>query len=446
MNNTYHFTGFKKSLFGGYYLTRKDANGRIVSEKLPKSSAFKIKAVEGGFVFTKNGTAITPTLSEVWINGNTYTCATADDTRVKIDIELGNVTPEYKFENGNLLVDVHGTIYTMNTRLDTTRSDSVAELDDNNSAVFIDDNVLCKNPDGTYQLIDSKLNIVLPENAENTNISLEYSDSNGNKVFKFNNKQFLCYANGGYKEFGTQYKFYSIKVNTPGYVGISGYDPEKNTSTNIILDTITNEFVREHILDNVVKEVLFTKDNQALYITKSLDNKMGVVDEFGNEVVPHTFDNISLESLKNNGDVVLKVTSSNQVGVFSTDGTQLTEVKYDEINVSESDKVGEVYKFLANQDGLWGVTNSKGVTEVKFEYKIDTADGREIHAYQETPDGREVEYIQLVDAENKPMLLNLSEQNPLTPANSARPAESTVEVSDTTTVVTVEEDVMSNIE
>ena len=135
-------------------------------------------------------------------------------------------------------------------------------------------------------------------------------------------------------------------------MGISGYDPEKNTSTNIILDTITNEFVREHILDNVVKEVLFTKDNQTLYITKSLDNKMGVIDEFGNEVVPHTFDNISLESLKNNGDVVLKVTSSNQVGVFSTDGTQLTEVKYDEINVSESDKVGEVYKFLANQDGL----------------------------------------------------------------------------------------------
>ena len=206
MNNRVRYNNVKKSLFG-YRLIGVDEFGKSISSKLPKSSAFKIRTTEDGFVFVKDGAAMTPTLKEFWIDGNTFTCATTTDSRVKLDIELGNVTPEYKFENGNLLVDVNGTIYNISTRLDTTRADSVAELDDNNSAVFIDDNVLCKNPDGTYQLIDSKLNIVLPENAETSDISLEFSDANGNKVYKFNNKQYLCYANGTYKEFGTQYKF-----------------------------------------------------------------------------------------------------------------------------------------------------------------------------------------------------------------------------------------------
>lgn len=434
--NKIRYTNVKKSLFG-YTLVGADESGNPVTSKLPRSAAFKIKTTEDGFVFVKNGVAVTPTLTSLWVDGNTFTCTTTNDTRVKLDIELGNITPEYKFEKGNLLVDVDGTIYTMTTRLDTTRADTVAELDDNNSAVFIDDNVLCKNPDGTYQLIDSKLNVILPENAENTDITLEYSDSNGNKVYKFNNKQFLCYSNG-HKEFGLQYKFYAIKSTTPGYAGVSAYDPNTNTSTNIILDTITNEFVREHILENTVKEVFFTRGNQPLYITKSLDNKVGVVDEFGNQLIPQNFDEISFETLKNNGDVVVKVTESNQIGVFSTEGTQLAEVKYDEVNVAESDKVGEVYKFLANHDGLWGVTNSNGITEVKFEYKIDTADGREVHAYQETPDGREVQYLQMIDSENNKLLLNVSEQTILTTAESARPAETTIE-----TPATVEDDSMT---
>lgn len=440
MNKTLHFNGYKKTLFG-YVLTNTDKSGRVTTHKLPKSSAFKIKEVENGFVFTINGNVATPTLNEILVEGNTYTCSTTNNTKVKLDIELGNVTPEYVSENGSLLVDAKGTIYSINHRLDTTRSDMLAELDDNNSAVFIDDNVLCKNPDGTYQLIDARLNTLLPVDAESPEISVEYSDNNGNKVYRYNNKQYLCYANGRYKEFGLQYQFTSIPTGNPNYTHISAYDPEKNTSTNIILDTITNEFVREHILENVVKEVFYTKDNQPLYITKSLDNKVGVVDEYGNEVVPHEFDEISSESLKNNGEIVLKVTSATQVGVYSIDGEQLAEVKYDDINLKESDKVGEIYKFVANQDGLWGVTNSKGITEVKFEYKVDTANGRELHAYQETNDGREVPYLQLVDAENNPVLLNVSEQNMLASGDGARQAETTVDAIPTT--IETEEDSMT---
>lgn len=438
MNNSYHITEVKKSLFGTTLIGVDDLGNKF-TKKLPKSSAFKAVQTEKGFVFTRNGEVVTPELNSVWVNGNTYTCETVSDTKIKLDVELGNITPEYKFENGNLLVDVNGVIFAINTRFDTTRADALAELD-GNDAVFIDDNVLCKNPDGTYQLIDSKLNIILPENAENTDIKVEYSDANGNKVYKYNNKQFLCYANGKYKEFSIDYKFYPIQTNVPGQIGICAYNSDKNSSTNIIIDIVTNEKFRENFIENVVKEVYFIKDSQPLYVTKSLNNKVGVVDEFGNEVIPHSFDNVAFEQLKNNGEVVVKVDSANQVGVYSTNGTELVEVKFDDINLQESDKVGEVYKFVANQDGLWGVTNSKGVTEVKFEYKLDTANGRELHAYQETTDGREVEYLQMVDIQNNPVLLNVSEQNMLATAEGGRQAETTVDIE---VPPAIEDDVMA---
>ena len=425
MNNSYYITGVKKSWFGTYIVGVDDLGNKF-TQKLPKSSAFKVKQTEKGFVFTKNNEVVTPELSSVAVSGNTFTCETVSDTKVKLDIELGNITPEYKFENGALLVDVNGTIYTINTRYDGTRADALAELDDNNSAVFIDDNVLCKNPDGTYQLIDAKLNVVLPENAESKNIDVVYKDANGNKVYRYNNKQFLCYAGGGYKEFGLEYKFYTYQTNVPGQIGICAYNTEKNSSISIVVDMVTNEHYRECFIENVVKEVFFASNNQPLYVTKTLDNKIGVVDEYGKEIIPHKFEGLTFESLKNNGEVVVKVDEAGHVGVYSVDGEKLAEAKYDDIKLSESDKVGEIYKFVASEDGMWGVTTSKGVNEVKFEYRLDTANGRELHAVKETGDGREVEYLQLLDNQNNPVLLNVSEQTMLTDGVGARQAESTI--------------------
>jgi len=253
--------------------------------------------------------------------------------------------------------------------------------------------LLCVKKDGKYGVINIKGGIVLKEKYDSIQSDGYYEENSGyNKSgFVIGEKENDIYKYGYINSEGKQ--LLDIKYNQIERI----YNNNKNDDTYLV--AFENEkagFYKNsnNILKHEYEDIIYDFNNNCLIIQK--DNKQGVFDLNGNEIINVQYDNIFTsgkyvnaqnESIIDiyNYNTKEKINIDNVIAVNETLNTKYaivitTQEKYKILNLENNELKTEEYdyleymydnNFIANKQGKYGIVNAEnGTVLLKFKYDL----------------------------------------------------------------------------
>lgn len=418
-----------KSTIRSTKLIYNDPNGDTKEYDFPAKSKFKAKAVDGGFVFTKDSKVVTPVLKSATQDGNSFCCISTNDTHIDIEYELGYITPEYYIMNGDKIVAVDGKMYTISPTKSTVFSGHTVALDKNNKPITMgsgDNQVfVCKVTDTEYDVIDNRFKQILPFSLKTPDIKRTYIHTNKLDylaIYEYDGSQYIGDNEGLlHRKYPTPMVVNSVIPfdGSDKYLYLTLLDEGIKMTTILEYDIIENMITNETMIRGSLNSIHFYGDT-TLYITTHADGLMGVITGGGTQLIPHKFTNIHREKLRFNpstpykelNDYVFCVSVGQKQGVISYNGELLLNPAYKEIDFDESGKMlNGLYKFMVRENGLWGVVNSMGKVEVPFEYNHDPLS--KIIVDQKNPQNprQPIRRVKLTSKDGKTVYFNIFEPN-----------------------------------
>ena len=418
------FSASKSGLFSKI----SDGNGNVF--KLDKNSAFKIKIKDEKIIFY-NKEIHTPPITSFEQNGNIVEAKT-ENGRIKLNTELGFVTPEFSDTLAGNLVLKNGDIYSVDYSCRTKDTglripqdeqgnnneikvghDRYLLIDSNGIKTICDDkmkkifsldnqnfdahNLHCK----TYNMSDKKIEVIATPTAT-------YLVTNGQTIFKSNNNSELTILDTDNK--------------------LVSFDKETNVSTIFDFDSNSNSFIEKNKVEGKVEKFISTTKEE-LVVTKDENGKCGLVSLDGKIIIPHKYLSISQKAIChgatgwnfNSLDNVYQCKISNgdktTIELFGPDGSQLlagniVDVDYDNSCLMDN---GE-YRFLAQLNNKtdyeynWSVISNHGKV-----YAENLTRGNS-WSWQKMPDGTKIKRFSVRERNKdneKEHFLNVGAENVL---------------------------------
>ncbi len=371
----------KSGLFGNKVVYRDTKKGI----KMPKNSKVKIKPAESGVKLYVKGKELSPDIFyEIWFRDQYMFASHGESGRtIKIDCLTGNHTPisediRTDYRGVNYCIDYDGNIFRINPDCTTIDLGLVRVNEDDHSV-----HMLCKKPNGKYILMDMEtLEPIMANEFDNENVTCTLLDRTIDRtpILRFvsdgRNHYFIDKNYNVIKEVECD----SVTVLNEYVMAISCYDEKTNKSSILKFDLTTKELTDWFEVNNNALKI-GRKDNQIYVITSDKNNKVGVVDEKDNSIIPNQYDSIEnteLSSIQQDKNEFTTIKESmfcaqkdGKKGLFSMDGKNILPCDYKDFMIDFSYKLLDDYRFLAQDDkGNYGIVSANGKAETDFIYKL----------------------------------------------------------------------------
>ncbi|MBE7082184.1 MAG: hypothetical protein E7378_00675 [Clostridiales bacterium] len=398
----------KKGLFGKKLV---DKNGSTLELK---HCSYRVMFEGESFYFIDSEGNRTPNFISIAVDDVTHAEALTESgtTLCDINLRLGYQSPEYltKRQDGQkdaLYIGVDGEVFKLSETLKKIETGLYTKVNESGYLPFANyGRISVRSVDGKCGIINYAGDIICPLVFDELFIRM-VPHSNISE-FATNNQYALVDAYGN---------IVYIKQNTQDIIHVYDdkskqllvRDKSRGKSAIFKLNPNSNIMEKHTVLNCEVVKVISLGDKN-YYITVK-DNMYGIVDELGREILPNEYTSCQLEQL-NGKEYVLKIVGQNgKVGAFDLTSERIVaEVVYNNIDFSESAKVGDVYRFFASDgNGYWGVVNSNGLVEVPFEFYHSTHS--KVTTYRKTPSGKSISELKIRDSSGEIAYFNIHEPN-----------------------------------
>ena len=374
----------KKGLFG-----KKVVNMQNEPIRLPKKSKVEFKIQDNGVkLYTNNSEISSETFDKIWVdksNPNIIYASVDGKGTMKIDCTTGKHTPlcediRYNKTDAKYCVDMQGNILELNDDCTTTPTGLKKVEEHSDSA-----HMVCKDENGKYLVLDiTTLKPIVNLGFEDENVSCTLINQSVDNIptlrlVSSKRDHYLVDKNNEVLH-SIQCDSFSKIHNYNGPIEtLRFYDSERNKTTILNYDRVSNKITEMYEVDNLVEDIII-KDDKTYLITSDKNNKMGVVDKENNIIVPHKYNNLKAIELPTNKmigymereyETMFEVENDDKKGIISEQGKEIVPCEYKDIKLDLSAKKDDSYRFFAeNENGFYGVVGENNKIEADFVYKI----------------------------------------------------------------------------
>ena len=420
---------YRKKLFGGKLVDEKGQELEFNKKEL------KVKAFGDGFVFdTKEGGRTQELRSVEMFGGRRYRGEGFDKTGCLVDVATGKFTEPFIDYNGGFIATLGGRLKTVDNELNVKDTGYLAITKPSRYAnhdvlPYIDDRgledeaMIAKTADGKFGVVTAK-GVICPFVYDSDEIEIEkvFSAKNGHKMISFTCKgrELLVDETG---------KTHDSIYRDQGQEQFSVYDKKNNKSTIYKHNRLNGKLEQVAVLDGKATYAFESVNGDIVYQSK-VDDKWGIVDKDGKEVVKHQYDSISLTRMSVKDDVLLCVghetggrdihgRNATKKGIYSlAKGKEIVAPEYDNFDFNQSG-IGEngLVKFFAQRDRYWGVVNEKNKVEVDFEYRHTPSITTTTYRRKKRDDGsydyhsRMISELEIEDKDGNTRYFNIGQKN-----------------------------------